>query len=199
MPGAGASSPTARVLRLTGGQAPHIPKRGSLTDSGTDDEDEAYMTTRKKVPFTREGYERVSKDLRQLIEVKRPEIIEAVADARSHGDLRENAAYDAARQDQAMIEKRISDLEEQLRNAEIIEEEAAGGKDTVALGRSVTVDFDGDEEVYKIVGPAEAMPSRGLISEESPMGAQLKGKRVGDKVTVETPGGPAQILIKAVE
>ncbi len=157
------------------------------------------MATRKKVPFTREGFERVSEELRQLIEVKRPEIIEAVADARSHGDLRENAAYDAARQDQAMIEKRISDLEEQLRNAEIIEDDHAGGKDTVALGRSVTVDFDGDEEVYKIVGPAEAMPSRGLISEESPMGAQLKGKRVGDKVTVETPGGPAQILIKAIE
>src|SRR5690606_41051794 len=145
------------------------------------------MAEKKQVPFTREGYERVSKELRELIEVKRPEIIHAVAEARSHGDLRENAAYDVARQDQAMIEKRISDLEEQLRNAVIIDDEPNGAKkDIVALGRSVTVDFDGDEEVYKIVGPAEAMPTKGLISEESPMGKQLKGRRVGEKVTVET-------------
>ena len=107
---------------------------------------------------------------------------------------------DVARQDQAMIEKRIGDLEEQLRNAVIIEDEPIGAKkDIVGLGRSVTVDFDGDEEVYKIVGPAEAMPTRGLISEESPMGKQLKGRRVGEKVTVETPGGTARILIKAIE
>jgi transcription elongation factor GreA len=158
------------------------------------------MAEKKQVPFTREGHERVSKELKELIEVKRPEIINAVAEARSHGDLRENAAYDVARQDQAMIEKRISDLEEQLRNAVIIDDEPNGAKkDIVGLGRSVTVDFDGDEEVYKIVGPAEAMPTRGLISEESPMGKQLKGRRVGEKVTVETPGGTARILIKAIE
>lgn len=158
------------------------------------------MAEKKRIPFTREGYERVSKELKDLIEIKRPEIIDAVADARSHGDLRENAAYDVARQDQAMIEKRISDLEDQLRNAEIIEDGQHGAaKGVVALGRSVTVDFDGEEEIYKIVGPAEAMPTRGLISEESPMGKQLKGRKVGDEVTVETPGGPAQIVIKAVE
>lgn len=161
---------------------------------------EEYMAEKKRIPFTREGYERVSKELQELIDVKRPEIIEAVADARSHGDLRENAAYDVARQDQAMIEKRISDLEEQLRNAQIIEDQPDGtAKGIVALGRSVTVDFEGDEEIYKIVGPAEAMPSKGLISEESPMGSQLKGRKVGDEITVETPGGPAQIVIKAVE
>jgi transcription elongation factor GreA len=157
------------------------------------------MAEKKRVPFTREGYERVSRELQELIEVKRPEIIDAVADARSHGDLRENAAYDVARQDQAMIEKRISDLEEQLRNAEIIDDQNGGSKDIVGLGRSVTVDFEGEEEVYKIVGPAEALPTRGLISEESPMGKQLKGRRVGEKVTVETPGGPAKILIKAID
>lgn len=158
------------------------------------------MAEKKRVPFTREGFERVSKELKELIEVKRPEIIDAVADARSHGDLRENAAYDVARQDQAMIEKRISDLEEQLRNAQIIDDTANGAnKGIVALGRSVTVDFDGDEEVYKIVGPAEAMPTKGLISEESPMGKQLKGRKVGDKVTVQTPGGPANIQIKAID
>jgi transcription elongation factor GreA len=157
------------------------------------------MVDRKKIPFTREGFERVSKELKELVEVKRPEIVAAVAEARSHGDLRENAAYDVARQDQAMIEKRISDLENKLRNAEIIEDSDRGMEGVVALGRTVTVDFDGDEEVYKIVGPAEAMPIKGLISEDSPMGSQLKGRKVGDRVTVETPGGQAEILIKAVE
>lgn len=157
------------------------------------------MVNSKKIPFTREGFERVSRELKELIEVKRPEIVATVADARSHGDLRENAAYDVARQDQAMIEKRISDLEDKLRNAEIIEESVAGGNATVELGRTVTVDFDGDEEVYKIVGPAEAMPIEGLISEESPIGKQLKGKKAGDRISVETPGGTARLLIKAVD
>lgn len=157
------------------------------------------MVDKKKIPFTREGFERVSRELKELVEVKRPDIVAAVAEARSHGDLRENAAYDVARQDQAMIEKRISDLENTLRNAVIIEDSDRGVEGVVALGRTVTVDFDGDEEVYKIVGPAEAMPIKGLISEESPIGNQLKGRKVGDRVTVETPGGTAEILIKAVD
>lgn len=157
------------------------------------------MIDRKKIPFTREGYERVSRELKELIEVKRPEIIATVAEARSHGDLRENAAYDVARQDQAMIEKRISDLEDKLRNAQIIEDSGRSADGVVTLGRTITVDFDGDEEIYKLVGPAEAMPIDGLISEDSPMGNQLKGKKVGDRVTVETPGGRAEILIKAVD
>jgi hypothetical protein len=94
------------------------------------------MAEKKRVPFTREGYERVSQELKELVEIKRPEIIEAVADARSHGDLRENAAYDVARQDQAMIEKRISDLEDQLRNAHIIEDDPNGAiSGIVSLGR----------------------------------------------------------------
>jgi len=97
-----------------------------------------------------------------------------------------------------MIERRISELEETLRNAVIVED-ADREKGIVGLGRTVTVDFDGDEEVYKIVGPAEAMPTQGLISEESPIGKQLMGKRAGDEVTVQTPGGRADIKIKAID
>lgn len=156
------------------------------------------MPEKKKVPFTREGFERVSAELKEMIEIKRPEIIDAVAEARSHGDLRENAAYDVARQDQAMIEKRISELEDQLRNARIIDD-TDSQRDTVSMGRQVTVDFDGDEEIYKIVGPAEAQPIKGLISEESPIGRQLSGRRVGDTVQVQTPGGTATVVIKAIE
>lgn len=154
---------------------------------------------RKQIPFTEEGYERVSGQLKELVEVKRPEIVAEVAEARSHGDLRENAAYDVARQDQAMIERRIAELEETLRNAVIVDDSDAGATGVVGLGRKVKVDFDGEEEVYTIVGPAEALPTQGLISEQSPIGKQLMGRKAGDRVTVDTPGGPADIQIKAVD
>lgn len=155
------------------------------------------MEKYKKVQFTPDGFERVTAELKDLIEVKRPDIIAAVAEARSHGDLRENAAYDVARQDQAMLEKRIGELEDTLRNAEIMEDN--GNSDgIVGIGRTVTVDFDGTEEIYRIVGPAEAQPMKNEISDESPIGSQLKGKKVGDTFEVETPGGPAQITIKKI-
>lgn len=157
------------------------------------------MAEKKRVPFTREGFERITKELQELKDIKRPDIVAAVAEARSHGDLRENAAYDVARQDQAMIEKRISELEETLRNAQIIDQGTSNGSGVIGIGSRVKVDFDGDEEEYQIVGPAEAQPVDGLISNESPMGKQLEGRKVGDEVTVETPGGPATIKIKAVE
>ena len=155
---------------------------------------------KKPTPVTREGYERLTAELRELTDVKRPEIVAAVAEARSHGDLRENAAYDAARQDQAMIEKRIADLEGMLRNARIIEEDPSTRVNgVVAVGSKVTVDFDGDEEVYTLVGAIEAKPSQGLISTESPIGRELVGKRAGDTATVQTPGGASRLTIKAVD
>ncbi len=153
----------------------------------------------KRIPVTREGYERLKAELQDLIEVKRPQIVAAVAEARSHGDLRENAAYDVARQDQAMIEKRISDLENMLRNAEIVEDAGTRRNGVVGVGSRVTVDFDGDEEQYTIVGAIEAKPSEGLISNESPIGKELMGKRAGDRAEVQTPGGVTAVVIKAVE
>lgn len=155
---------------------------------------------KKPIPVTREGYERLTAELNELTEVKRPEIVEAVAEARSHGDLRENAAYDAARQDQAMIEKRIADLEGMLRNVQIIEEDASTRvAGVVSVGSKVSVDFDGDKEVYTLVGAIEAKPSEGLISTESPIGRELVGKRAGDVATVVTPGGTSTLKITAVE
>jgi transcription elongation factor GreA len=154
---------------------------------------------KKPVPVTREGYERLTAELKELTDVKRPEIVDAVAEARSHGDLRENAAYDAARQDQAMIEKRISDLEGMLRNAQVIEEDANGySNGIVGVGSKVTVDFDGDEEVYTLVGAIEAKPAQGLISTESPIGRELVGKKAGDTAEVQTPGGSTRLTIKSV-
>ena len=158
------------------------------------------MAEARRVPVTKEGLERLKAELEELKDVRRPEIIAQVAEARSHGDLRENAAYDAARHDQMMNEKRIADLEALLRSAQVVETGAnAGAKDRVRIGSTVVVDFDGDEERYTIVGAIEASPKDGLISNESPIGEALLGKRVGERAQVMTPGGSTKITVKAIE
>lgn len=154
----------------------------------------------ERIEITEEGYSRLRDELAELVEVERPKIIEAVADARSHGDLRENSAYDAARQDQAMIEKRIADLENTLRNAVVITRAASGASNgTVGLGSKVVVEMDGEEETFTIVGAAEARPSQGFISNASPIGKALDGRRQGDTVKAETPGGLLDIEIRSVD
>ncbi len=155
---------------------------------------------KERIEITEEGHVRLQEELKELMEVERPKIIEAVADARSHGDLRENSAYDAARQDQAMIEKRISDLENTLRNAVVIKREAGSANNgTVGLGSKVVVNMDGDEETFTIVGAAEARPSQGFISNASPIGKALDGRRKGDKVKAATPGGLLDIEIISID
>lgn len=153
----------------------------------------------KKVPVTRDGLERLKQELKELTEVRRPQIVAAVAEARSHGDLRENAAYDVARMDQAMNEKRIADLENLLRHAQLVEDRPGGDSSTVRVGSKVTVDFDGDEEQYTIVGAIEAKPTAGLISNESPIGRALIGSRVGQEVYVTTPAGRTKVIIRKIE
>jgi transcription elongation factor GreA len=153
----------------------------------------------KKVPVTREGLERLKAELEELRTVKRPQIAAIVAEARSHGDLRENAAYDAARHDQMMNEKRISDIEALVRSAHIIEDDRETAAGVVGLGSTVVVDFEGDEERYTIVGAIEAKPARGLISNESPIGRALLGKRPGQTAKVATPGGMSTITILRIE
>lgn len=155
---------------------------------------------KEKIEITREGHDRLQEELQTLVNVERPKIIEAVADARSHGDLRENSAYDAARQDQAMIEKRISDLENTLRNAVVITPDTSEiSADAIGLGSKVVVDFGGDEEQITIVGAAEARPAQGFISNASPIGKALEGRRKGDSVKAETPGGLIDVTIKSVD
>jgi transcription elongation factor GreA len=155
----------------------------------------------RKVPVTREGLERLKDELQELKEVRRPQIVAAVAEARSHGDLRENAAYDVARQDQAMNEKRISDLENLLRNAVIVEERAGVAGDVVQVGSTVVITYEGesDEEAYTIVGAIEAKPALGRISNESPIGRALLGKRPGQTAVVVTPGGTQRLTVKRIE
>ncbi|MBA2753174.1 MAG: transcription elongation factor GreA [Chloroflexia bacterium] len=153
----------------------------------------------KRIPVTREGLSQAKDELRDLKEVRRPRIIEAVADARSHGDLRENAAYDAARHDQAMMEKRIGDLEALINNAQIIDDMPNTNPDVVSLGNTVVIDFDGEEERYKIVGAIEAKPTANRISNESPLGKALLGRRVGQDTLFTTPAGLRTIKIKGIE
>jgi transcription elongation factor GreA len=145
---------------------------------------------------TREGLEEIKRELSELINVRRPQIIATVAEARSHGDLRENSAYDAARHDQMMLERRISELEAFVRNADIVETDTRSG--IVGLGTTVVVDYEGFDETYTVVGAAEAKPTLGRVSVESPMGKALLGKRVGDSATVATPRGSAKIVIKEI-
>jgi transcription elongation factor GreA len=153
----------------------------------------------KKIPVTREGLEQLKSELEELTSVRRPAITEAIAEARSHGDLRENSAYDAARHDQAMNERRIAELEALLRKAEVVDHADGPDDDVVRLGSIVIVDFDGEEERYTLVGAIEAKPTAGKISDESPIGQSLLGKRPGQYAEVGTPGGLRKVRILRVE
>lgn len=144
----------------------------------------------EKVPFTAPGLETIKTELMKLKTEERPAVIKAIAAAREHGDLSENAEYHAARERQSFIEGRVAELEDVVSRAEVINMSQLTGE-TITFGTIVTVaDEDTDEEsVYSIVGPYEADLSKGLISTSSPIARALIGKRVGDSVEVRTPRG----------
>lgn len=146
--------------------------------------------------MTQAGKEKLEQELENLKTVKRKEVVERIKIARSFGDLSENSEYDAAKDEQAFVEGRITTLENMIRNAKIISEDELS-KDAVSLGSSVTfVELpDGDEETYTIVGSAEADPFEGKISNDSPIARSMLGRKVGDEVTVQTPGGEMNVKI----
>lgn len=149
----------------------------------------------KKIYLTQEGYEELKSELDELINVKRPENIQAIKEARALGDLSENADYDAAKNDQAEIEGRIKKIEKMLENVEIIEKKSS---DKVGLGTTVSIKYVDDEDEtdeYKIVGSQEADPFESKISNESPIAKAIMNKKVGDIVDVESPNGVYQIEI----
>jgi transcription elongation factor GreA len=151
------------------------------------------------VPITPEGLAAVERELDQLREVKRPEIVSKIKAARELGDLSENFEYHAAKNEQGMMEARIKELEAIVKNHVIIESARADG--IVGMGSTVRFAEDGEdgEESYRIVGPAEADPKAGRVSHESAVGKALLGHRAGDKVRIETPGGAYTVRITAVE
>ncbi|AST06679.1 MULTISPECIES: transcription elongation factor GreA [Anoxybacillus] len=158
------------------------------------------MSMEKEYPMTKAGKEKLEQELEYLKTVKRKEVVERIQIARSFGDLSENSEYDAAKDEQAFVESRIQMLENMIRNAKIIEEDLES-TDIVSLGRTVTfVELpDGEEESYTIVGSAEADPFEGKISNDSPIAKSLIGRRVGEEVTVHTPGGDMVVKIIAVK
>jgi transcription elongation factor GreA len=158
------------------------------------------LATEKVFPMTLAGKEKLEQELEQLKTVKRKEVVERIKIARSFGDLSENSEYDSAKEEQAFVEGRITTLENMIRNAKIIEEGELS-TDAVSLGRTVTfVELpDGDEESYTIVGSAEADPFEGKISNDSPIAKSLMGKKVGDEVTVQTPGGEMNVRITSIK
>lgn len=151
-------------------------------------------------PMTVEGQEKIEEELEQLKTVKRKEIIERIKIARSFGDLSENSEYESAKDEQAFVEGRITRLETMLRFAEIIDSSETAA-DEVSLGKRVTfIELpDGDEEEYFIVGSAEADPFNGKISNDSPIAKSLIGKKIGEEVVIQTPGGDMTIKITNVD
>lgn len=144
----------------------------------------------KKTVLTYEGLKEREEELRILKTVRRKDVAEKIKEARGQGDLSENAEYDAAKEEQAEIEARIVVLEKMLRNAEVIDEEELT-KDVISIGSRVTLfDEEFDEKIdYTIVGSAEANPTMGKISNESPLGSVLLGHKAGDIVSVDAPDG----------
>lgn len=158
------------------------------------------MTVEKNFYMTEEGKEKTENELHTLKITRRPEVIDRIKVARDFGDLSENSEYDSAKEEQAFVENRISQLEKMLRFAVIIEKDETGG-DVVGLGKSVTfIELpDGEEETYTIVGSVEADPFEGKISNDSPIAKSLLGLEKGAEVNVPTPGGEIKVKIVSVD
>ena len=152
----------------------------------------------EKVPMLAEGYEKLTADLKVLRQ-ERPKIVDAIEEARAHGDLSENAEYHAAKERQGQVEAQIAELEDRVSRAQIIDPKSLAG-DRVVFGATVTVlDEDDKTASYQIVGQAESDATKGRISYDSPLARALIGKKVGDEVEVTVPSGDRFYLIDKVE
>lgn len=149
---------------------------------------------KKVYQITAEGKLELEKELDEL-KGRRGEIAEKIASARDFGDLSENAEYDAAREEQGLVETRVADIEDILQQAEIIKSTRSS---KVGLGSTVELKSDRKTVVYQVVGPVEANPLEGKISDQSPIGVQLMGKKVGDSATITTPKGETTYEIVAI-
>lgn len=157
------------------------------------------MATLEKFPMLVEGFEALQAELHRLKTVERPAVVEAIEEARAHGDLSENAEYHAAKERQGQIEAHIAELEDRLSRAQVIDPTRLSG-DKVVFGATVTLlDEDDKEVVYQIVGPFEADIKMGRISYSSPLGKALIGRKVGDEVEVVTPSGEKYYEIAKLE
>lgn len=149
--------------------------------------------------MTKTGIVRLEKELEHLRDVRRPEVADRIHAAKELASAQNNSEYEEAKNEQAFVEGRILTLEHMLQNATIIDEEAAHHASRVQLGSHVKLDaHDGKKMEYTIVGPAEAKPTKGMISNESPVGRALLGKRVGDQVQVQVPKGTLRLTLTKI-
>ena len=156
------------------------------------------MATVEKMPMLQEGYETLSADLKRL-KAERPTIVDAIEEARAHGDLSENAEYHAAKERQGQVEASISDIEDKLSRAQIIDPKELSG-DKVVFGATVTLLDENDKPVkYQIVGPYEADAKIGRISYNSPLGKALIGPRAEDEIEVTVPSGDRFYVVEKIE
>ena len=152
----------------------------------------------ERVPMLAEGYEKLTADL-QALRQERPRIVDAIEEARAHGDLSENAEYHAAEERQGQVEAQIAEIEDRVSRAQIIDPASLSG-DRIVFGATVTVRDDGDKpQRYQIVGQTEADARHGRISYDSPMGRALIGKQVGEEVEVTVPSGDRFYLVDKIE
>jgi transcription elongation factor GreA len=157
------------------------------------------MATAEKVPMLAEGHRKLSDQVRHLKQVERPAIVQAIEDARAHGDLSDNAEYHAAKELQGQVEATIADIEDQLARAMVIDPSTLSG-DKVVFGATVTLVDEEDKKVkYQLVGQVEADAKDGKISYNSPLGRALIGREKGDEVEVSTPSGDRYYEIAKVE
>ena len=156
------------------------------------------MASVEKLPMLAEGYERLIGELKALRE-ERPRIVEAIEEARAHGDLSENAEYHAAKERQGQVEMQIAELEDRVSRAQIVDPTSLSG-DRIVFAATVSLRDDDDKPVrYQIVGPYEADARIGRISYNSPLGRALIGRRVGDEIEVTVPAGDRSYLIDKIE
>lgn len=163
------------------------------------------MSENKEIILTNEGKEKLEAELSHLVSVTRKEVSEKIKEARSFGDLSENAEYDAAKDEQAEVEARISQIEYMLKNAKVVE---VASNDVISVGKKVTLEFFGElaelmgmagKADYSIVGSSEADPAQNKLSYESPIGSACINKTVGDIVSAETPGGIVEFKVLGIE
>ncbi|WP_288116541.1 transcription elongation factor GreA [Novosphingobium sp.] len=156
------------------------------------------MASVEKLPMLAEGYEKLTAELKALRE-ERPRIVDAIEEARAHGDLSENAEYHAANERQGQVEATIADLEDRLSRAQVIDPSTLSG-DKIIFGATVTLLDDDDKPVrYQIVGPYEADAKKGMISYNSPLGKALIGRKVDDEIEVTVPSGDKFYLVQKIE
>ena len=152
----------------------------------------------EKVPMLAEGYEQITAELK-VLRAERPKVVDAIEEARAHGDLSENAEYHAAKERQGQIEAQIADLEDRVSRAQIIDPTSLSG-DRIVFGATVTMLDEDDKPVrYQIVGQTEADAKQGRISYNSPLGKALIGKKVGEDVEVTVPSGEKFYLVEKIE